>query len=295
MYKELVEILMCPECKKELKLSIIKEENNEVVDGKLFCDNGHNWVIKEGVVHFGSEEQECANNWKESYKFKDYEELDKEIYLNTPENIKEINNKIKEFIIKKINQSKKIKNILDIATGRGMLLTELVQKINIDAQIICADLSFDVLKYDRLKVKNINPGVRVNYIACDATNLPIKEAAIDMAVSFLGIANMLDKMPEGIKEANRVVKRNNYLLNSGIVIKENSDGYRVVKDWLNSKGIYEAESTFIETGFEKAHEDAGFEYIKPIEIAEGIGEKCENDLLPFENEWFSVFVIECRK
>lgn len=295
MYKELSKILICPECNGELILSIIKEEDDEVIEGELSCNNNHDWIIKEGVINFGSKEQELSNNWEEMYEHHDYEELDEKISKRTSENMKQINNNAKDFIINKLNSSKDIKTILDIATGRGMLLTELSKKLKIDSQLICTDLSFDVLKYDRLKAKNINRDIRVNYIACDAAKLPIKENSIDLCVSFHGIANMMDKIPCGIAEAKRVLKENKLLLNSGIVIKENSEGYKEIKAWLNSQGTYGVERFFTEIGFREIHKAADFRCVDIVTIAEDIADKCEYDLIPYECEWFSVVVTECQK
>ena len=294
MYKELAKILICPECMKELSLSIMKEENEEVTEGKLSCENNHKWIIKDGIINFGAKEQVLSNNWEQMYKNYDYAELDRRISYSTPENMKQINNKTKDIIIEKLNnQDSKI--ILDIATGRGMLLTELVKKFKIDAQIICTDLSFDVLRYDRLKTKSTNKNVKVNYIACDATKLPIKENSIDVGVSFYGIANMLDKMPFGISEVKRVLKEGKSLLNSGVIIKENSQGYKAMKDWLNSQEIYGVDKLFTEVGFENVHKSANFKYIDILIVAEDIAQKCENDIIPFEGEWFSIVIAECKK
>lgn len=294
MYKELSKILTCPECMGELTLSIIKEENDEIIEGKLSCCNNHHWLIKEGVINFGSKEQELSNNWEEMYKYADYEQLDEKILNSTPENMKLINNKAKDIIINKLNNME-IKTVLDIATGRGMLLTELAKKLTVDAQLICVDLSFEVLKYDRLKIKKLNPNMKVNYIACDATKLPIKGNSIDLAVSFYGIENMLDKMPYGITEAKRVLKQDKFLLNSGILIKEHSQGYKEVKGWLNSQEIYEVEKLFTEEGFMDVHKAAEFRRVDMITAAEDIAQKCDTDLIPFEGEWFSVVVAECEK
>ncbi|WP_102400445.1 class I SAM-dependent methyltransferase [Haloimpatiens massiliensis] len=295
MYKDLTSILMCPECGEKLNLFIGKEENDEIVEGKLSCHNNHNWIIKDGVIYFGSKEQEMGNNWEEVYKYNDYEEVDKKILEGTPENTKKINNKTIDFIIDKINSDKENKVILDIATGRGMLLTELAKKLSIDAQIICVDLSFNVLKYDRLKLKKINPNLKINYIACDATKLPLKENVIDIAMSFYGIHNMLNKIPEGVMEAKRVLKESKNLLNTAICVKEDSDGYKEAKEWLDSQEIYGAEKFFTEKGFENAHKYAQFKRTNMITIAEDIGQKCKNDILPFEGEWFSVVIAECEK
>ena len=295
MYKELSKILMCPECNKDLTLSVIKEENDEIVEGKLTCENNHNWIIKDGVINFGSKEQELANNWSESYKEMNYEEVDKKISAGIPENTKELNNKAINFIINKINNNNEIQVVLDIATGRGMLLTDLVKNITTDVQIICTDLSFDVLKYDRLKVKQINPNIKVNYIACDATKLPFRENSIDLAVSFYGIANMLDKMGTGILDAKRVLKDGKLLLNSGFIIKENSEGYNVAKRWFTTNDIVNAVNYLTQFGFEKVHQDANFSSTELVKIGEDIGQRCEHDLIPFEGEWFSVVMEQCEK
>lgn len=294
MYKELSDILICPECKSILKLSISKEENDEIIDGRLCCNNSHSWIIKEGVINFESKEQELSNNWEEMYKHDNYEELDDKILKSTPENMRRINDMAKSFMINKMN-NKENRLILDIATGRGMLLTELADKLTSDVQLICSDLSYDVLRYDRLKIKKLNPSIKVNYIACDATNLPLKENSIDLAVSFYGIANMLDKIPSGTAEARRVLKEDKFLLNCGIIIKENSEGYKEVKEWLNSQGIYEAEKAFTKVGFKNVHETANYKNVELVTIAEDIAQKCDTDLLPYEGEWFSVDVAECEK
>ena len=41
----------------------------------------------------------------------------------------------------------------------------MLKELQGKSQILCTDLSFEVLKYDRLKAKKINPKVKVNYIS----------------------------------------------------------------------------------------------------------------------------------
>lgn len=68
----------------------------------------------------------------------------------------------------------------------------MLKHLQADSQIICADLSFLVLSHDRIRAKKFNPEARVNYITCNATQLPFKDNSIDTAVSFCGIQNMLN-------------------------------------------------------------------------------------------------------
>ena len=284
-----MKIIKCPKCNKDLFLDISKEEKDEIIEGTLCCKSGHMWNVTEGVVDFKSKEQEEANNWTESYKEADYEEIDRRIFQGTPENQREINIKALNYIIDRINNNED-EFILDIATGRGMLFTEMVRKLKTNSQIICTDLSFQVLKYDRMKAKKINPEVKVNYIACDAAKLPFIDNSIDVATSFYGIANMLGATFEGIKEANRVLKSKHNLYNTFINIKEDSKGFSILKQFCMENTIAGVENFSLKNEIEKYHYEAGFTDIKTIKIGESIGEKCEFDLLPFENEWFSIIV-----
>lgn len=84
MYKELLKLLKCPKCNRKLNLIVEKKENHEILEGKLTCEGGHDWVITEGIINFGSVEQELANNWKESYEEYNDEELEQQILERVP-------------------------------------------------------------------------------------------------------------------------------------------------------------------------------------------------------------------
>lgn len=294
MYKEILNLLKCPKCNGELSLTVEKEENSEIVEGKLSCEGGHHWAISEGVINFASVEQELANNWTEAYEQYDDEEMAKKISEGNPKNLIKIIEKANKFIIESINNNEN-EFILDIATGRGALFIEMVKQLKVESQIICTDLSFVVLKYDRLRAKKINPEVKVNYMACDATNLPFKDNTIDTAVSFFGIANMLDLAADGIKEAKRVLKAGQTLLDSYIIIKEDSEGFKMLKEFCNENKIIGAEQFSLKTGIEKAYIKANFDSTDMVTIGESIGEKSDLDLLPFDGEWFAVVIAESIK
>ncbi|WP_346931248.1 class I SAM-dependent methyltransferase [Clostridium sp.] len=291
MYIEILDLLKCPKCNGELSLTVKKEENSEIVEGKLSCKGGHDWAIREGVINFGSVEQELTNNWTEAYEQYNDEEMDKKISEGVPQNQIIIGDKAKKFIIDSINK-KENEFILDIATGRGALFKEMVKHLKTESQIICSDLSFIVLKYDRLRAKKINPEIKVNYIACDATNLPFKNNTIDTAVSFCGIQNMLNLATDGIKEAKRVLKVGQSLLDSSVIIKEDAEGFKKLKEICKENKIIGAEEFFLKTGIEKAYTQANFNRIDMVTIGESIGEKNDRDLIPIEGEWFGIVVAE---
>jgi uncharacterized protein YbaR (Trm112 family) len=50
MKPDLIEILCCPACKTELDLNITKEENNDIIEGKLICKKcNFEYPIQDGI------------------------------------------------------------------------------------------------------------------------------------------------------------------------------------------------------------------------------------------------------
>ena len=152
MYKEILGLLVCPVCKGTFSLEEREVDEQEVVEGSLICANAHRYAIRRGVIDFGSQEQEGLNAWKEFLKENNYEELDREIEQQKTEKEKEQQKKHIDSIAKAVAKLEK-GYVVDIASGRGMLLTRLTQNVKEDVSLIATDLSFDILMYDRMKIK----------------------------------------------------------------------------------------------------------------------------------------------
>ncbi len=50
MKKDLMDILCCPVCKGDLKLTVRKEEGSEIIEGSLFCPKcNETYPIEDGI------------------------------------------------------------------------------------------------------------------------------------------------------------------------------------------------------------------------------------------------------
>jgi uncharacterized protein YbaR (Trm112 family) len=50
MKKDLMDILCCPVCKGDLKLTVTKEENGEIIEGSLHCARcNETYPIEDGI------------------------------------------------------------------------------------------------------------------------------------------------------------------------------------------------------------------------------------------------------
>jgi uncharacterized protein YbaR (Trm112 family) len=58
MKKEMMDILCCPICKTPLHLHIEKEDNNEIISGRLTCSHCEKeYPITEGIPNFIDEQE----------------------------------------------------------------------------------------------------------------------------------------------------------------------------------------------------------------------------------------------
>jgi ubiquinone/menaquinone biosynthesis C-methylase UbiE/uncharacterized protein YbaR (Trm112 family) len=290
MYRDCVDILKCPICGNDFELKPLKEEN-EIIEGEIFCSEGHVFNIVEGVLNFNSKEQEGFNNWSEVEKKYGFEESDKRVSESTPQNQKQATKKANEYILNSLRNNKS-KSVVDIATGRAGLAKYLVKNFKNEIKLVCTDLSLAVLIYDRKDMNKINSDMKINFVACDASNLPFKDDSFDSSVSLCGIQNMMDLTQKGVEEAVRVSKKE--LINSCITIKNDNPKIDLLNDFLKDNNFDIDVKNFTEGFYNKIHNLDNCEMI--IEkVFEDIAEKNDNDLLPIEGEPFSMEIYRVIK
>ena len=100
-------------------------------------------------------------------------------------------------------KKEKPKLILDAATGTGALALEAI-KIN-PAKIFGIDISEDMLKIGRAKVKAKKLSDRIELIEGDSENLIFNDDKFDAVTVAFGVRNF-ENLLKGLKEFHRVVK-----------------------------------------------------------------------------------------
>ena len=198
----------------------------------------------------------------------------------------------KDFLDSIVEEVRKLKSgfLLDIASGRGMLLRELLKNMDADVTVTSTDLSFQILKHDRIKLRQVNPHVKVNYIACDATNLPIRDNSMDMACTYAGFTNMANLMESGIRDTARVLKANAPLINSSVYMDENAEGAKKAARYFAENHMEGAEKIYLRNELLAIHKKY-FSTVRERIIYEGIAEAVEGDLIPCGGEWFANVVL----
>lgn len=292
MYKAIVNYLCCPKCRTSFALRVEVENEDDVLEGALTCACGHTFRISQGVADFNSEEQGFVNQWETMSEEQSFEELDRNMDEMNPAEVIQRRELVLETIVDTVaNHNCKI--ILDIASGRGLLLAELAKHLCDDVHIISIDLSAFVLKYDYQKFKRIAPNKKISYPACDATNLPLKDNVVDTATTYGGFSNMIGCAGEALQDAHRVIKPGGILVDSYVVIKKESQGYEILHKVCTEQNIIGAEDFFLHDELAKHHGNL-FSAVECNTVFEGTGVDNGMDLLPYHGEWYAeqVFVSE---
>lgn len=293
MFKEIIPLLSCPCCKKEFTCFSSETENEEITEGYIECAEGHRYPIHKGVLNMSSAEQEDSNAWSDYYQEMSYEELDRALEERKTENQRNIQRK---FLTDTAAETAKLKKgfLLDIASGRGLLLSKLIETSGSDVHIISADLSFTVLMYDRLKFADKARHLKVSYIACDATNLPFKPDSLDMACSFSGFMNMGSLFEAGIAESARILKKGASLIHATAYMNPETAGFREVEKILDNMNFKAVTRNLVQEDVLALH-GRYFSTVSDKFSYEGIAEGEEADLIPYHGDWFANAVITAVK
>lgn len=293
MYKAVLNLLCCPQCRKNLVLRSDMAVGDDVMEGLLTCESGHSFRIHKGVADFNSVEQGFANQWETLSEEQGFEELDRDVDEKNPAEVIQRRELVLGSIVDAVS-NRDCKVLLDIASGRGLMLTKLAKHLSDDVHIISIDLSAFVLKYDYQKFKRIAPNQKISYLACDATNLPLKDCAVDAATTYCGFSNMVGCADRALQDAHRVIKPGGVLVDSYVVIEKESQGYEILHKVCAEQKITGAEAFFLHDGVAKHHENL-FAVVECKEVFEGIGVGNDMDLLPYDGEWYAEQVFISTK
>lgn len=293
MHKAILNYLCCPQCRRNLALQTDVEVEDDVMEGLLTCENGHSFRICKGVADFNSVEQGYANQWEDLSEDQSFEELDRDMEAKNPAEIIRRRELVLGAIVDAVS-NRDCKVVLDIASGRGLMLTELVKRLDDDVHIISIDLSAFVLKYDYQKFKRIAPNQKISYLACDATNLPLKDCVVDAATTYCGFSNMVGCADRALQDAHRVIRPGGVLVDSYVVIEKESQGYEILHKVCAEQKITGAEEFFMHDGVAKHHEEL-FSTVECQVVFEGVGVGNDMDLLPYDGEWYAEQVFISTK
>jgi SAM-dependent methyltransferase len=100
-----------------------------------------------------------------------------------------------------------MKSILDVGSGAGQIAGHLLEFSDRDAQITCTDLSAQMLRRARMRLKSTRPA----FVTADVTSLPFADGSFDG----ITCGYVLEHVPEpakGLSELARVLRKGGRML-----------------------------------------------------------------------------------
>lgn len=198
-----LKLIRCPKYFGKLKLHNIKNElNNEIIDAELINNQGDIYKVSNGILDLVLESELVgdalfARNYYKSIASTYDENVDITFQLYNENEIESRN-----FMIDLL-ELKSDSKVLEISAGTGKDSEIILSRLSEKGELICVDISPDMLLYAKEKLKNFKNVTDV--ISANACNLPFEDNSFDALYCFAGVGHF-PSIKKGLNEMARVVK-----------------------------------------------------------------------------------------
>lgn len=245
-----LEYLCCNKCKENLSLADGSIVDNQILNGRLTCRCGEEYLIDDGIL--------IVNN---NYKIKNKEINHQFItdYINNTSS-KYLDNIYKghEWVNQKIDFSGfNNKILLELGSGMGFSLRYMYEDIPNTSMYIAVDHDLNAHKFLKATIERTELKKNILFICTDFLDIPLKDSTIDVLLDFSGSSNYSFENTSFLLEAiDKYVKKEAELLGSYILFKNFSKDSSVNKEYRDGFNIQYIRNKLHELGYKKIYDRA---------------------------------------
>jgi len=208
-----LKLFKCLKCSRDLILYDAAVNSNQVMNGKLKCDCGEEYVIESGILRVGEPYQGTTYKYDDEHIIEYVNNTDMAYLDNLHKGLEWGGRKIKL-----CNLDNKI--ILELGTGFGFFLRHIYDELPDDCIYIAVDHSMERHKFLKSMLESSAHKRNIIFICSDFLSVPIKKKSVDIILDISGTSNYGFKHDHFLLDlVDDYIKEDAYLLGSYILFK----------------------------------------------------------------------------
>ncbi|PFR98728.1 class I SAM-dependent methyltransferase, partial [Bacillus cereus] len=210
---KVLDLLKCLSCSETLILQDGIIHRNQIMEGKLICDCGEEYLVESGILKIGNSFQATSGPHLEEFVLEYIHETDP-AYL---ENIK----KVGEWSMRKLGQlDLNNKVLLELGSGVGFFLRNVFQELPENCLYIAVDRNLERHRFLKGVLERTGLNRNMLFICADFLHIPIQDHSVDVVIDHSGTSNYSFEHEEFLlREVDFLFKPNCYILGSYIAFK----------------------------------------------------------------------------
>lgn len=175
-------VLRCSECGSKLDIKDAEITNNQIINGSLTCVCTKEYKVQDGIVIADSPFQNNVFYYDDSFIGKYIDDTDWRYLDNIYKSLEYFNVRIN-------SENLRGKVLVELGSGSGFSLRNLMQKLPEDCVYIAVD--HDIKRHVFLKglIERADIKRNVVFLCCDFLDMPIKQNSVDVLLDFKGTSN----------------------------------------------------------------------------------------------------------